>query len=218
MSRKKTPVYRRRHYFLLVIVAGARVVFLFGTPPVAAKPAAAAFLMALTHELKHHRSSQAQFGNTAKRNSKTRSSSSGLYKTTLQKPTGLMLFCNNMLLSSQIDARGLTLSRGRNQYQRGGGIQRQWLLLRFPAKSSPISARNAIFVLGDRLLQMAINNLVDNAIKYSSKRRNAVTVEAQRQNNSAVLMVKDGEKVSMRRKKKRSYQILPYWQCRHQGC
>jgi K+-sensing histidine kinase KdpD len=75
--------------------------------------------------------------------------------------------------------------------------------IRFPQRTIAATITDEIFTNGDRLLlQMAVNNLIDNAIKYSPKETAIVVVLAE-QHDIAFLQVKDeGKGITAEEKKK----------------
>jgi signal transduction histidine kinase len=63
--------------------------------------------------------------------------------------------------------------------------------IRFPNKNIVTNIENELFILGDVfLLQMAINNLIDNAIKYAPK-ETAIFIKLFKQNNYNVVEITD---------------------------
>lgn len=202
-QRKKHQYIGEGITFLLVIVAGAGVVFYLVRRQLQQSQQQQHFMMALTHELKTPIAVAKLNLETLQKRKLEEQQQQRLIQTTLQEANRLNSLCNNMLLSSQIDARGLTLSREEINISELAASSAADYVLRFPGKKIITHISPELFVMGDRLLlQMAINNLVDNAIKYSSK-DNAVTVEAHRDKNHAVLMVKDeGKGIDAAEKKK----------------
>jgi K+-sensing histidine kinase KdpD len=93
-----------------------------------------------------------------------------LLQTTLQETNRLNALCNNMLLSSQIEAGGYRITFEDTNFSElvSGCIED--FIIRFPQRSIRSQVKENLFVNGDRLLlQMIVNNLIDNAIKYSPK-------------------------------------------------
>ena len=64
-------------------------------------------------------------------------------------------------------------------------------LTRFPQRGIETNIQKDIYFTGDRLLlQIAVNNLLDNAIKYSP-RESKVSVELRKENSTITLLIKD---------------------------
>jgi K+-sensing histidine kinase KdpD len=111
--------------------------------------------------------------------------------------------CNNMLLSSQIEAKGFHMSE--EEISLSGLAQEcvQDFITRFAGKKIHSDIQDNIYVHGDSLLlQMAVNNLLDNAIKYSN-RETAITILLTQKENAITLQVKDeGKGIEEEEKKK----------------
>ena len=111
--------------------------------------------------------------------------------------------CNNMLLSSQIEAGGYRMT---NEEVNMGTIVQGCIndfKTRFPNRDISDSVIEDAYIVADTLLiQMAVNNLLDNALKYSSK-ENRVFVKLIKNNSDIELLVIDegpGIKESERKK------------------
>lgn len=156
--------------FFLVIVAGAGVVFYMVRRQLKQSQQQQNFMMALTHELKTPIAVAKLNLETLQKRKLEEAQQQRLIQTTLQEANRLNALCNNMLLSSQIDARGLTISTEEiNLSDIVTGCCNDYTM-RFPDKKINSSVAHDLFVNGDRLLlQMAVNNLIDNAVKYSPK-------------------------------------------------
>lgn len=189
--------------FLLVIVAGAGVVFYLGRRQLKESQQQQNFMMALTHELKTPIAVAKLNLETLQKRKLEEQQQQKLIQTTLQEANRLNSLCNNMLLSSQIDSRGLTVSREDINISEVAASCAGDYVQRFPAKKISTNITPDLFVAGDRLLlQMAMNNLIDNAIKYSPK-EGTVMVEAAAVNGNVVLKVKDeGKGIEAAEKKK----------------
>ena len=111
--------------------------------------------------------------------------------------------CNNMLLSSQIEARGFLMSNEEINFSELVAGCVQDFITRYPQRSITTSIAQEIFTDGDQLLlEMAVNNLVENAIKYAPK-ETAITVVLAENKNTITLQVKDeGKGIPAEEKKK----------------
>ena len=133
-----------------------------------------------------------------------------LLQTTLQETNRLNALCNNMLLSSQIEAGGYRLTNEETNFSELVNGCVQDFVTRFPQHHIASAAvKEDLFVQGDRLLlQMLVNNLIDNAIKYSPK-ESPVTIVLEEYNNNILLQVKDEGRAFLQKKKENLQQILP---------
>jgi signal transduction histidine kinase len=148
-------------------------------------------MMALTHELKTPIAVAKLNLETLQKRKLDAMQQERLIQTTLQETNRLNALCNNMLLSSQIDAGGYAVTKEETNFSELIRNCAQDFILRFPQRKVISDIRENLFINGDRLLlQMAVNNLVDNAIKYSPKEA-TVTLCLHEYNNRIVLEVKD---------------------------
>lgn len=177
--------------FFLVIVAGAGVVFFMVRRQLKQSQQQQNFMMALTHELKTPIAVAKLNLETLQKRKLEEAQQQRLIQTTLQEANRLNSLCNNMLLSSQIDARGLTISTEEiNLSELAAGCCNDYIM-RFADKKIVCTITPDLFVNGDRLLlQMAVNNLIDNAVKYSPKDGN-ITITVTHQQRNAVITVTD---------------------------
>jgi two-component system sensor histidine kinase CiaH len=177
--------------FFLVIVAGAGVVFYMVRRQLKQSQQQQNFMMALTHELKTPIAVAKLNLETLQKRKLEEAQQQRLIQTTLQEANRLNSLCNNMLLSSQIDARGLIISTEEINLSDITTSCTNDYTLRFSDKKINSAITPDVFVNGDRLLlQMAVNNLIDNAVKYSPK-DGAVTVTLTQQQQLAMLSVAD---------------------------
>ena len=96
-----------------------------------------------------------------------------------------------MLLVGQIEAGGYRITVEEIDLTSLIHDCAQDFITRFPQRSIEINIQQNIDFTGDRLLlQIAVNNLLDNAIKYSP-RESKVSVELRKENNAITLLVKD---------------------------
>jgi two-component system, OmpR family, sensor histidine kinase CiaH len=194
----KTDEYRKKMQytgegitFFLVIAAGAGVVFYFVRRQLKQSQQQQNFIMALTHELKTPIAVAKLNLETLQKRKLEEQQQQRLIQTTLQEANRLNSLCNNMLLSSQIDAQRLTISKEEiNISEITAGCINDYII-RFPSKKINNSVAPDLFINGDRLLmQMAVNNLLDNAIKYSPK-ESPVTVTLKQQLQNVIISVAD---------------------------
>lgn len=190
-KRKKSQYIGEGITFFLVIVAGAGVVFYLVRRQLQQSQQQQNFMMALTHELKTPIAVAKLNLETLQKRKLEEQQQQRLIQTTLQEANRLNSLCNNMLLSSQIEARGLTMSDEEINISELTASCAGDYMQRFPGKKIITAIAPELFTQGDRLLlQMAVNNLLDNAIKYSPK-EGTVTVELTAANKWITIKVKD---------------------------
>jgi two-component system, OmpR family, sensor histidine kinase CiaH len=169
-KRKTTQYIGEGVTFFLLIAAGAAVVFSLVQRQLKQSVQQQNFMIALTHELKTPIAVAKLNLETLQKRKLEESQQQRLIQTTLQEANRLNALCNNMLLSSQMEARGFSLSKEEINFSEAVTGCAQDFIRRYPDKKIFVTAAPEIFVYGDALLlQMAINNLIDNAIKYAPK-------------------------------------------------
>jgi signal transduction histidine kinase len=158
--------------FLLLIVAAAIYVYRAVNRQLKQSIQQQNFMMAITHELKTPISvAQLNLETLIKRKLEAEQQQR-LIKTTLQEINRLNSLCNNILITSQFDAGGYKLTRENISVDHMAEKTINDYRLRYPDRKIDTSIEKDVMMQGDELLlQMAINNLLDNAIKYSPKDR-----------------------------------------------
>lgn len=154
----------------LVIVAGAILVLRMISRRLIQSEQQQNFMMAITHELKTPIAITKLNLETMQRRRLDTEQQHKLIKSTIQEANRLNALCNNMLLLSQIDAGGYTLTN--EKFDLGTLVNDcvDDFIIRFPQRNIETYFDGQVMVTGDKiLLQLAVNNLLDNAIKYSGK-------------------------------------------------
>lgn len=149
------------------------------------------FMMTVTHELKTPIAiTQLNIETLLKRNLDPEQQKKML-EVSLLETQRLDTLCNNILLASQLDmgeyqtnAQAFDLSfivnNSVNNFQH-----------RFPERKFTAKVQEAIFIKGETvLIQLLLNNLIDNAIKYAQA-GTEISIELQMQDNIVKLQVKD---------------------------
>lgn len=156
--------------FLLLIVAGAVFVFRIINRQFVQSKKQYNFMMAITHELKTPIAVTKLNLETMQLRKLEYEQQQKLIRSTIQEANRLNALCNNMLLLSQIDTGGYTLTNEKFDLSTLANDCAEDFMARFPHRNIEVSAEEDILITGDKLLlQLAINNLLDNAIKYSGK-------------------------------------------------
>jgi two-component system, OmpR family, sensor histidine kinase CiaH len=189
--------------FFLLIAAGAVFVFRAVRRQLKFSQEQQNFMMALTHELKTPIAVTKLNLETLQKRKLEESQQQRLIQTTIQEANRLNSLCNNMLLSSQIEASGFKISTEEINFSELVNDCTQDFITRYPQINIVSTIAKEIFINGDQLLlQMTANNLIDNAIKYSPK-ETTITVLLAQQKNKIILQVKDeGKGIAGEEKKK----------------
>jgi len=177
--------------FFLLIIAGAVFVYRAVRRELKISEQQQHFMIAITHELKTPISVAKLNLETMQKHKLDEQQQQRLLQNTLEETNRLNALCNNMLLSSQIEAGGYRLTPEETNISELIGKCVQDFKTRYPQQKIESNIDDDIFIDGDRLLlQMLTNNLIDNAIKYSQKDLQ-VTVLLSEKNNQIILQVKD---------------------------
>lgn len=170
-SNRKTAQYIGEGVtFFLLIVAGAVLVFRAITKQLNQSQQLQHFMMAITHELKTPIAVTKLNLETLQKRLLSPEKQRMLISSTIQEADRLNALCNNMLLTSQIEAGGYSIIKEQIDLVELANECVQDFIRRYPNRKIETSMPSHAFISGDRiLLQLSVNNLLDNAIKYSSK-------------------------------------------------
>lgn len=148
-------------------------------------------MMAITHELKTPIAITRLNLETLQKRKLDEQQQQRLIQNTLQEANRLNDLCSNILLSSQIEAGGYSVIKEETNLSELVQHCTENFITRFPNRNIKHNIAKELFVDGDKLmLQLAINNLLDNALKYSPK-DGAVTVTLNESGNQINLQITD---------------------------
>jgi signal transduction histidine kinase len=189
--RKNTQYIGEGSTFLLLIVAGAVFVYKAVNRQLQLSQQQHNFMIAITHELKTPIAVAKLNLETIQLRKLDEQQQHKLLQNTLQETNRLNDLCNNMLLSSQIEAGGYRMIKEELDLVSLVRNCTHDYEIRYPARQLLKDLPGEALIEGDSLLlQIAFNNLLENAIKYSPK-ESPVNVKLYHQSNSVVLEVKD---------------------------
>lgn len=190
-ERKTAQYIGEGSIFLLLIAAGAIFVYRSVKKQFRINRQQQHFMVAVTHELKTPIAVTKLNLETLQKRKLDEQQQQRLLENTIQEANRMNALCNNMLLSSQFESGGYLVTMEKTNM---GELVENCVddfRSRYPKKNIINNIQDGLMVSGDQmLLQIAINNLVDNAIKYTPKESN-ITVLAYRENKSIVLKVSD---------------------------
>jgi two-component system, OmpR family, sensor histidine kinase CiaH len=156
--------------FLLFLLAGAILVFRAINRQFVQAQQQENFVMAITHELKTPIAVTKLNLETLQKRLLNNEQRQKLITVTIQEANRLNSLCNNMLLTTQIEAGGYKIMKERIDLSNLVIECTQDFIVRFPNRKIEAQLPEELFINGDLLLlQLAVNNLLDNAIKYSGK-------------------------------------------------
>ncbi len=169
-SRKTAQYLGEGIAFFLLIVAGAVFVFRVIKRQLYQSQQQQHFMMAITHELKTPIAVTKLNLETLQKRTLHPEQQQKLISTTIQEADRLNALCNNLLLTSQIEAGGYNIIKEKIDLSALAKACVHDFIIRYPFRKIETKVEGTTFVCGDSmLLQLAVNNLLDNAIKYSGK-------------------------------------------------
>jgi len=128
------------------------------------------FMMAITHELKTPITISNLNLETIQKRNLEKGQQEKLISNTIEEMSRLNSLCNNLLLSSQMESDGYRLIKEEISLNKLANNAASEFGKRYLNRSVKVIENNPIVIFGDYfLLEMAINNLLDNALKYSPK-------------------------------------------------
>ncbi|MGC4037942.1 MAG: ATP-binding protein [Chitinophagaceae bacterium] len=158
--------------FLLMILVGAAFVYRSARRQFKLQQQQQNFMMAVTHELKTPISVARLNLETLQKYSLDAEKQKKLIRNTLQETERLNSLTNNILLSSQFESGGYKTAKEELDLTDLLKDCVQNFQGRYPDRIFSINAETDIDIKGDTLLlQLLINNLLENAIKYSAKEK-----------------------------------------------
>jgi len=190
-EKRRTTAYLGEGFtFFLLLMAGAIYVFRAVRRELRISREQQNFMIAITHELKTPISVAKLNLETMQKRKLDEQQQQRLIQTTLEETNRLNALCNNMLLSSQIEAGGYRLTNEETNISELIEKCVHDFITRYPQQKIEADIVPDIFIHGDRLLlQILANNLIDNAIKYGGKE--LVSVALTEKNDMITLQVKD---------------------------
>jgi len=169
-ERKTTQYIGEGATFLLLIGAGALFVFRAINKQFIIAQQQENFMMAITHELKTPIAVTKLNLETLQKRTLNDEQRQKLISTTIQEANRLNSLCNNMLLTTQIEAGGYKIMSEQIDIAKVVKECAQNFIIRFPNRKIETQLPEEAYISGDLLLlQLAVNNLLDNAVKYSGK-------------------------------------------------
>lgn len=189
--------------FFLLILAGAIFIFRAVRKQLRFSKEQQHFMMALTHELKTPIAVATLNLETLQKRKLEEPQQQKLIQNTLQEANRLNTLCNNMLLSSQIDASNYSLTNEEVNLSELVETSVAEYKNRFSSHKFIKNINENNFIIGDRmLLQIAVNNLIDNALKYSPKESEILINLFIRNNQTTLQVIDKGKGISQLDKQK----------------
>jgi len=164
------------------------------------------FMMAITHELKTPISIARLNIETLQKHVLDESKKEKILKSALQEINRLNVLTGNILVSAQLEGGSYLFSRQEIDFSRVVADSCQDFINRFPGRPWETEAERGLFVSGDPLLmQILVNNLLENAVKYSPT-DSKVHIILKRTGTSGILEVRDEGEGIPKKEQKRIFQ------------
>ncbi len=170
-SKRKTTQYIGEGLtFLVLILIGAIFVYRATRRQLKISKQQQNFMMAITHELKTPIATAQLNLQTLQKRKLDETKQQKLISNTLQEANRLNNLCNNILFAAQLDAGKYTASLQSINLSNLVKNGLEDCKNRFPERIIKYDIEDDVHIGGDEfLLQMLLNNLIENAIKYSPK-------------------------------------------------
>ncbi|MDI9365935.1 MAG: ATP-binding protein [Flavobacterium sp.] len=186
-ARKTAQYIGEGATFFALILLGAVFVFNAVRKQIKLAQQQQNFMMAITHELKTPIAVTKLNLETLLRRQLQEDTQQKLIKNTLQETNRLNSLCNNILLASQLEAGLNTTSQQEINLSELVESSVKDFSMRFIDRQIIGNINEAIYIFGEEILiEMLVNNLIENALKYSPK--TAVVTISLNQNTNAVLL------------------------------
>lgn len=156
--------------FLAVIMIGAAYVYRATRRQIKLSQQQQNFMMAVTHELKTPIAVAQLNLETLQKRKLEPAVQEKLLSNTLQETNRLNTLCNNILFTAQLESGQYTTSPQKLNLSALADACVKEAVNRFPGRTILQQISENAYVMGEPLLlQMLINNLIENALKYSPK-------------------------------------------------
>lgn len=190
--------------FLLLMIIGAAFVFRSVRRQLVISQQQQNFIMAVTHELKTPIAVTQLNLETLQKRKLEEATKERLITNTIIEANRLNQMCNNILLAAQIDAEHYKQDWDEVNFSSLVSASVKDFSIRYPGRNIELITEGDLFINGELLrLQMLVNNLIENALKYSPKESSVVVELKNADEGKITLLVKDeGQGVADNEKKK----------------
>jgi signal transduction histidine kinase len=176
--------------FLLIILIGAAVVYTSFRRSVMLSRQQNNFMLSVTHELKSPIAAMKLNLQTLEKYQLDEAKKNMLVDRCIHEANRLNDLCNNMLLASQMEGRQYVPATEKLQFDELVNSSLDDYMARYQDRFEDAGIATCA-IIGDKLLlHMAINNLLENAVKYTPADK-AVVLSLEKKNNSIVFKVAD---------------------------
>jgi two-component system sensor histidine kinase CiaH len=202
-KKNKTKYVGEGTIFLLLICVGAVFVYRYVRRQFYMQQQQQNFMMAVTHELKTPISVLKLNLETMQKYSLDAEKQKRLIGVMLKETSRLNFLTNNILVASQLEGGGYKFSKEELDLSDLLKDCIQDFRSRFPERIFESEIQQSADVKGDALLlQIMINNLLENAVKYSSKETPVLAVLTKEKDSIQLQIIDEGPGIEEEEKKK----------------
>jgi K+-sensing histidine kinase KdpD len=177
--------------FLVLILVGAVFVYRAVRRQIKVSQLQQNFMMAVTHELKTPIAITQLNLQTLQKRQLEGEQKQKLINNTLAEADRLNDLCNNILVAAQLESGKYEAAKQQINLSELTETVVQEFSNRFPQREFDTDIEQGILLTGEELLlKMMMNNLVENALKYSPKEK-PVSIELEKEKNNICFKVKD---------------------------
>ena len=188
--------------FLGVIITGAIFLFRILVKELKSSAEQRNFMMAITHELKTPIAVSKLNLETIQKHKLTEEQQTKLVSNTLSETNRLDTLCNNLLISYQLDENAFKVTSSQINLTELVEDNIKSFQSHFPTRKILANIEEQIFVKGDAfLIEIAINNLLENAAKYSPKDKPITVILNGNDAETTLNIADEGEGISDEDKK-----------------
>jgi two-component system sensor histidine kinase CiaH len=202
-QRNSTKYLSEGITFLLLIIIGAIIVYRSFRRQISLANMQRNFMMAVTHELKTPIATTRLSLETLKHRRLESTQQHKLIDNALSETGRLDILTNNILLASQLEEKDFIQHETVFSLSATTSKTLQDYRLRFPDRIIAVNIEEDVDITGDeRMIQIAISNLLDNAIKYSPKTSPIELVLKKEKGYCIIKIIDEGEGIPDKEKKK----------------
>jgi two-component system, OmpR family, sensor histidine kinase CiaH len=178
---------------LILIMAGAFYLLRQFKNEIKSAARQQSFMTAITHELKTPIAISKLNLETIQRHKLNPAQLERLLYNTLQETNRLDSLCNNLLISRQIDESGYSPVFEDLDFSMLVNECAESFISRYPQRIIKTKIEREIYTQSDKsLMEMVVNNLIDNALKYSPKEKPIEIVVTQKKDNCLLKIIDEG--------------------------
>ncbi len=202
-QRKTAQYIGEGSIFLILILVGAVFVYRATRRQIKVGQQQQNFMMAVTHELKTPIAIAMLNLETLQKRKLEEVQQQKLISNTIQETNRLNSLCNNILLASQLDSGLYNAAKQEINFSDLVEGSIEYFQNRFPQRIIQSEIAESIYLNGEQLLlQMLLNNLIENAFKYSPKESTIKVSLAEADKKISLKVVDEGIGIAEEEKKK----------------